>query len=361
MLNKNDTAYYDAQAFLIYDPSTSYDVVQQQIPAVPFVDHWKPLFNLNSTFTDDIHARADSCGYTDFFNTYLTFPPAGPLPTPPSGSAPGCDLWDDIYNAVSAVNPCFDIYQVATTCPLLWDVLGFPGSFDYVPAGATIYFNRTDVQRAINAPIQEWAECSNGVLDTDTSPPSGLSVLPSVIERTNGRSTIAHGNLDYILIANGTLLMIQNMTWAGAQGFQTAPSEPFFVPYHAEAGASTLAASGVMGTAHTERGLTWVEVAMSGHMIPQYQPVSDPLVFRPSSCLNRVLMSFQNSLRRTASWSSSSAVSRASASRATLRPRRATLGTAVARMRRWCRGGRWGWSGPCNRSGVGGWRNNSLC
>lgn len=274
MLNKNDTTYYDAQAFLIYDPSTSYDVVQQQIPAVPFVDYWAPLFNLNKTFTDDIHNRADECGYTDFFNDYLTFPPAGPLPTPPNvdGDAAGCDLWDDIYYAVSAVNPCFDIYQVATTCPLLWDVLGFPGSFDYIPEGTGVYFNRTDVQKAINAPIQEWNECSNGVLDTDTSPPSGLSVLPSVIERTNGRSIIAHGNLDFILIANGTLLMIQNMTWGGAQGFQTAPTEPFFVPYHSEASLSTLAASGIMGTAHTERGLTWVEVAMSGHMVPQYQP-----------------------------------------------------------------------------------------
>ena len=273
MLNKNDTTYYDAQAFLIYDPSTSYDVVQQQIPAVPFVDFWKPLFNLNSTFTDDIHARADSCGYTDFFNDYLTFPPTGPLPSPPNGSAPGCDLWDDIYNAVSLVNPCFDIYQVATTCPLLWDVLGFPGSFDYLPAGATIYFNRTDVQKAINAPIQEWEECSGGVLTTDTSPPSGLSVLPRVIEKTK-KTIIGHALLDYILIMNGTLLMIQNMTWNGAQGFSTPPSQwaEFVVPYHSELSNGDLAASGVMGNWHTERGLTFSTVALSGHMIPQYQP-----------------------------------------------------------------------------------------
>ncbi len=98
-------------------------------------------------------------------------------------SAPGCDIWTDIYYAASLVNPCFDLYQVATTCPLLWDVLGFPGSFDYLPAGARVYFNRSDVQRAINAPIQVWNECSNGVLTTDTSPESGLSVLPHVIER----------------------------------------------------------------------------------------------------------------------------------------------------------------------------------
>lgn len=202
---------------------------------------------------------------------YLTFPPPGLLPSPPNSSVPGCDLWDDIFNAVLLTNPCFNVYQIATTCPLLWDVLGFPGSIPYQPAGASIYFNRTDVQKAINAPIQEWEECSNGVLDTDTSTPSGLSVLPKVVERAK-RTIIAHGELDYIFMANGTLLMIQNMTWHGKQGFQQAPSADFFVPYHDEVSPSTMAASGVMGTTHTERGLTWVETRLSGHMVPQYQP-----------------------------------------------------------------------------------------
>ena len=213
---------------------------------------------------EDIHARADSCGYTSFLETYLTFPPSGPLPSPPDSYAEGCDVFGDIFNAVTLINPCFDIYQIATTCPLLWDVLGFPGSFDYLPAGAEIYFNRSDVQAAINAPIEEWAECSNGVLDEDDSLPSGLSVLPGVIERLD-RTIISHGALDMILIANGTLLMIQNMTWNGAQGFQKAPTEEFFVPYHSEASQSTLAGAGVFGTTHTERGLTWVEVALTGH------------------------------------------------------------------------------------------------
>lgn len=64
------------------------------------------------------------------------------------------------------------------------------------------------------------------------------------------------------------------MTWGGAQGFQTAPKDPFYVPYHNEVSLSTLAASGVMGTTHTERGLTYVGIALSGHMVPQYQPTA---------------------------------------------------------------------------------------
>ena len=241
-----------------------------------YVDSFAPLFSFNASFLDYLHEQADSCGYTSFLNDYLVYPPAGPLPNPPkSNDTTGyCDLWDAIYQAAILINPCFDIYQIATTCPLLWDVLGFPGSFDYLPEGATIYFNRTDVQKAINAPVESWMECTNNdvfVGGEDSSPPSGLSVLPGVIERLN-KTIIGHGALDYILIANGTLLMIQNMTWNGAQGFTSKPADEFFVPYHTQDNPSTLAGAGVFGTTHTERGLTFVEVSLSGHMVPQYAP-----------------------------------------------------------------------------------------
>lgn len=122
----------------------------------------------------------------------------------------------------------------------------------------------------------EWTECSNIdvlVNNNDASPPSGVSVLPGVIERST-RTIIAHGALDMVLISNGTLLMIQNMTWNGTLGFTTKPTDPFYVPFHNELSDSTLAASGVFGTTHTERGLTWVSVDLSGHMIPQYAPTA---------------------------------------------------------------------------------------
>ncbi|KAI4730906.1 alpha/beta-hydrolase [Aureobasidium sp. EXF-10728] len=272
-IRKNDSALYDVHGIMINDPSISYDVVLQDIPATPFVDYWGGLFNLNQTFMDDIHNRSEACGYTAFMEEALTFPPKGLLPAPPNAdySMPGCELWNDIFSAVSLVNPCFDIYQIATTCPVLWDVLGFPGSFDYLPQGAEIYFNRTDVQKAINAPIQEWEECTSGILRTDTSEYTSLSVLPKVIEHTNN-VIIGQGMLDYIVSYNGTLMAIQNMTYNGAQGFSQAPEtwDDFFVPYHSELNQGNLAGSGAMGKYHTERGLTFVTVQLAGHMIPQY-------------------------------------------------------------------------------------------
>ncbi|TVY80493.1 putative serine carboxypeptidase [Lachnellula suecica] len=292
MLNKNDTEYFGVEATMIYDPSTSYDVIQEQIPAVEFVDYWGGLFPFNDSFAAQLHNMSATCGYDDYLSKYLTFPPPGPLPVELPGTdetgatTDECDVFDAIYNEIFYLNPCWDIYQVATTCPQLWDVLGFPGSLSYTPQGADVYFNRTDVQKAINAPLIEWNECTNTdvfVNNTDNSLPSGLSVLPGVIERSK-RTIIGHGALDMVLIANGTLLMIQNMTWNGVQGFTSKPEDPFYVPYHDEGyspdmayndpALSVVAASGIFGTTHTERGLTWVSVDLSGHMIPQYAPTA---------------------------------------------------------------------------------------
>lgn len=62
----------------------------------------------------------------------------------------------------------------------------------------------------------------------DGSVPSALGPLPKVIEMTNN-VIIGHGLFDYLLLANGSLVTIQNMTWNGLQGFQSYPTEPFYV------------------------------------------------------------------------------------------------------------------------------------
>jgi carboxypeptidase D len=278
MLNANDTTYYNVAGLMIYDPSIATSGLQSDITAVPFANYHRNLFPFNDSYTAHINDLDKACGYADFRNKYLVYPPPGPLPSPlpgrQAGAPAGCNgLKSAIQKAVTLLNPCFDVYQVATTCPLLWDVLGFPGSFDYLPDGATIYFDRADVKKAINAPTDHsWTECGGPVfVRGDTSAPSANTVLPGVIDRTKN-VIIGHGELDMILIANGTLLAIQNMTWGGKLGFQSRPKEPFFVPYHHAGADPTLAGAGVFGTAHSERGLTYVGVDLSGHMIPQYAP-----------------------------------------------------------------------------------------
>jgi carboxypeptidase C (cathepsin A) len=53
------------------------------------------------------------------------------------------------------------------------------------------------------------------------------------------------------------------MTWAGKQGFQKRIAEDSFL----------VDGVGAMGTSHVERKLAYVEVVLSGHMVPQFSPV----------------------------------------------------------------------------------------
>ncbi|KAG8710190.1 hypothetical protein FRC11_004764 [Ceratobasidium sp. 423] len=179
-----------------------------------------------------------------------------------SGIKDECAIWDMIYEAAITVNPNFNIYRIFDVWPVLWDILGFPGSFNNQQS--PIYFNRTEVQDAIHAPHINWDECSSvGVFvnGTDNSVPVMLSVMPNVIEKSE-RTVVMHGGIDYVLIAEGTRIAIQNMTWNGKQGFQKPIQSESFV----------IEGFGVLGSMHQERNLTYVEVDLAGHMMPQYAP-----------------------------------------------------------------------------------------
>ncbi|KAK6857435.1 serine carboxypeptidase [Apiospora arundinis] len=292
MLDKKDETYFNVSGMLIYDPSIGDDLVQTSAVAVPFANYFSNLMPFNNSFAADIREQHQTCGFADYNAKYLQYPPPGPQP--PNNFSDECnDLFHVVFAEMFSLNPCFDIYQVATTCPLLYDVLGFPGSIEYAPVGTQPYFNRTDVKKAIHAPLNvTWTSCASkpvfaGASNSDQSEPSSLRKIPQVIDATKN-VIIGHGLLDMVLIANGTLLTIQNMTWGGQLGFQSVPRDPFYVPYHAlstsgdieDAQAqkvdptrlATMAAAGVLGTTHTERGLTYVTIDMSGHMVPQYAP-----------------------------------------------------------------------------------------
>lgn len=167
--------------------------------AVQHLNKYSSVFALNETFMQEINERAEKCGYFEFMDYALSFPPITKLPSGPNISAPGCAVWDDIVTAAITVNPCFNFYHLTDFCPYLWDELGFP-SLGYGPNSETRgpslafylnannladYFNRSDVQKAINAPPTSYAICGNDNLGLDDSIPSALGPLPSVIERTN--------------------------------------------------------------------------------------------------------------------------------------------------------------------------------
>ncbi|KAF7298105.1 Carboxypeptidase Cpds [Mycena chlorophos] len=254
------------QGIYIADPSLTYGVVQEDIPALRFAN--QNVFPFNSSFMAQLQAASDACGYTDYLDQFITYPPAGPIPFPvgvPEGSTSAsaqCRL---------SLNPVFNIYRVTDTFPNLWSVLGFPRSTQEF-----IYFNRTDVQDAIHAPHINWEICASksvyaaggdkSVASMLTAAGANISTLGNVIEKSV-RTVVAHGLADMILIAEGTRIAIQNMTWGGLQGFQTPIEPESFVVDSPVAGVQ-----GVYGNTHTERGLTYIEFYYSGHMTPQFVP-----------------------------------------------------------------------------------------
>ena len=246
---------------------------------MPYVDYWSNLFYLNESFTSAIHQRADDCGYTSYIEKYLTFPPpAGIFPLLPDPFATKkytCDVFDDIYFAAIEINPCFNVYHITDTCPFLSTVLGIVNPGDYEAPGAEVYFNRSDVQAAINAPVgTNWKQCTdinvfggasdNKTLRDQSLGPAQDGVLQHVIESINN-TIIGVGNLDFLLPTNGTLLALQNVTWNGAQGLQSFPGSEFFAPYHPEYNGGALAGAGKVGLWGSERGLTFYQVQLAGH------------------------------------------------------------------------------------------------
>ncbi|KAI9512753.1 Alpha/Beta hydrolase protein [Russula earlei] len=257
----------DLQGIWINDPVLGWDVLQSQVPAVAFVHKYKHVFAFNETFLRHLDDVAKECHYTGYMDKYVTYPPQGPLPLPGNSTTAdtGCDVWDEIFNAALIVNPAFNIYRIFDTWPILWDVLGFPGSFTQTQV-SPLYFDRPDVKAAIHAPPDvNWTLCTdvNVFPKGDASLPPALTVLPNVIEKST-RSVIVHGLGDFILIAEGARAVLQNMTWHEKQGFQNPIVEDSFI----------VDGVGALGIKQSERGLTYIEISLAGHMVPEWSPVA---------------------------------------------------------------------------------------
>lgn len=57
-----------------------------------------------------------------------------------------------------------DIYHITQMCPHTYSVLGGVNTGDYVPEGQVVYFNRSDVTKALNAvPGTNWDICTDRV------------------------------------------------------------------------------------------------------------------------------------------------------------------------------------------------------
>lgn len=288
MISADDKDYYDMSGMLIYDGIMFDDEVQGNIPSYEYVKHHRDLLPYADPAREKMKHTADKCGFTDFIEKYWQYPPSGPMPhlTPglkmfPNGSRQYEDqdcasFFYDVWMESLKVNPCFNIYNIMDRCPERDDVL----------SGDDRYFDRTDVKKAINAPVDRvWKQCRTVFVEPgDQSGPTGPKVLPRVINKTKN-VILAHGSFDYILTADGMLMGLQNMTWGCNLGLQKRPSAPFYVPYYGYNSVENYfddplyakelpAGWGVLGTTHEERGLTVVLTQLAGHEGPEYLPAA---------------------------------------------------------------------------------------
>ncbi|KAI8615003.1 Alpha/Beta hydrolase protein [Chytriomyces sp. MP71] len=125
----------------------------------------------------------------------------------------------------------------------------------------TAYMWRADVQEAIHVQQRPfvWNQCSEIKLDDRRDAAANLLLDGIVSSRV--KVIIADGDRDSVCHYVGVERALGNTTWGGIRGFQNSPN-----PWT------------VLGTAAgkkwSERGLTYVRVAGSGHMIPTDKPLS---------------------------------------------------------------------------------------
>lgn len=299
----------------MYDATIGqYQYDQFQVPAYDFARAHNDILNLNETVMEDLAALNQQCGYTKWTEHYLQFPP--PEHQPPVIFNPilshECNTQQKVILSAYDMNPCFSFYNIIQQCPAPTDVLT-NRVFD-VDGTKTNYFDRIDVKRALHVPQDiKWEFCSSNPVFTgkdvgqfgagpeftnDTSPDPIQHALPKVIEATN-RVLISNGDWDLLVMTNGTLLEIQNMTWNGKLGFQAAPTTPIVISDLNDSTSNVTVAhnvdavQGTMGVQHFERGLMWcvsivcnkdrwalltaldterAETFQCGHAQPEYQP-----------------------------------------------------------------------------------------
>lgn len=91
----------------MYDPCIG-DCGLRQVQTVgyPFIEANSDLLNLNITYMQKLASYHQTCGFADYMNKYLTFPPPGNQPTNDySQFSDDCFIINNAGNAALAVNP----------------------------------------------------------------------------------------------------------------------------------------------------------------------------------------------------------------------------------------------------------------
>lgn len=174
-------------------------------------------------------------------------------------------------------------YDVTT-----WDT--YPVIQDSNTTTFQLFYNNIDVQNALHAPNQVWQGCIPGegrrrrlkhigrrrrrqlqpeippigslMLDHDR-PFSMLGYIAELLDETDVRVLIYNADLDMSVCAQGTENSLNAMQWSGAEAWTTQERGVWTTPTQIDK---------VAGYAKEVKGLTFLVVRNSGHMVPYNQP-----------------------------------------------------------------------------------------
>ena len=247
-IGMNDAFFYD-------------NMIGKELPAVQFAQQNAKIMNLNQSDVDQLIRQGKEIGIDTYVEDNLKYPPAGPFHVPEQFNS-SKSVYSSMKKMAKKANPCFSPFNILGPSPCPLDALGMDSTTEV--SHKYNYFNRNPrVKTLIHADNVTYTECTQkkpfDIMKHSKTEFPVNTILPTVVEKSE-RTVVQHGTYDYIMLPNGTALAIQNMTWAGHQGFQTRPNQTLLVEGQPA------------GTFHAERKLTLVMVDKASHMIPVYKP-----------------------------------------------------------------------------------------
>ncbi|KAK0524894.1 hypothetical protein OC842_005682 [Tilletia horrida] len=264
----NAAAGINLQGLATIDATLGDARLLSDIPSVAFAKAHHRDLKLSKAFLVNVTKDARKYGIYDYMDKHLTYPPSGPLPRPAIFDSGDIDYqpWSDIYGeAQTRVGPSFNLYNIMPKFSW-WPFTDPLGQSPTDGHSADNFVNKVKgFKAAINAdPSITYYACTRQKVfryKVDLSAPPAGPLMNSVLER-NQRTLIQHGLLDFLYLANGTRMILQNATWGGQQGFQSRPNQQLLV--NGKPG----------GIFHSERKVAYIEYNSAGHQIPTYQPAA---------------------------------------------------------------------------------------
>ncbi|MCJ1283366.1 hypothetical protein MMC26_002694 [Xylographa opegraphella] len=292
IMENSRTLPINLRAISLGDPFFGNPAAMIDVPMVRYLNEQNQILRIPDDVMSVFNTTSAACGF-DYVLGNLTYPPHGIIvvpgdpegesyekakrqASPSSSSSPSsascsalyypttpaevsdsimgpcdgpCATGTTAYDYLGAIYPCFDIFDITSTC-----------ATNPNPAPVANYLNQPTVRAAIHAPDKMITDCNSTVqeaLAVDEATPPVYAIIPALLAR-NVSVHVYSGDYDLILPHLGTELVIQNMTWCahsplihnppppkpgnlpqakppslsptrnGLQGFQCVPSRPFY-------------------------------------------------------------------------------------------------------------------------------------